>query len=74
MSDTERALSIVAEALGAQNGVGIADGMATLPAWDSLGHLRIVLGIEAALGRTLAPEEIAGIADVRTVLDLLERG
>lgn len=71
MNDADRACAIVAAALGSQGGVSITDGMHTLAAWDSLAHLRIVLGIEAELGGTLTPEQIAGIIDVRSVAGLL---
>jgi acyl carrier protein len=40
-------------------------------AWDSIGHLRVVLSIEQRIGRLLSPDEIVGIAslvDVEAVL------
>jgi acyl carrier protein len=30
-------------------------------AWDSLAHLRLILALEATLGRELDPEQIVGI-------------
>jgi acyl carrier protein len=30
-------------------------------AWDSLAHLRLILALEATLGRELEPEQIVGI-------------
>jgi len=67
-----RACAIVAEALGLQSPVDIGDDMGTLGAWDSLAHMRLILGIEAALGRTLSADEIASITSVRDVAQLVD--
>ena len=40
-------------------------------AWDSLAHLRLILALEARLGRELEPEQIVGIEcldDIAAVL------
>lgn len=45
--------------------------MATIEAWDSLAHVRIIAALEARLGRQLAPEDavaIAGVADIAALL------
>jgi len=42
-------------------------------AWDSLGHMRLVLALEEQTGRALSPEEIAGIAELADVEALLAR-
>jgi len=42
----------------------------TLPQWDSIGHINIILAVETDLGRTLLPEEIAGISSVADVARL----
>lgn len=68
-----RAGDIVAGALKMEAGVAIDDTLATLPAWDSLAHLSIVLEIEAVLGRPLTGDEIVGIDSVRAVASLLEK-
>ena len=47
--------------------------MDTLPQWDSIGHVNIILEIETGLGRKLSPEEIAGISSVADVTLLYER-
>jgi DNA ligase-1 len=45
-------MRLVAEALKLQGAaIGLDDGMETLPAWDSLGHMNIVMALEAALAR-----------------------
>jgi acyl carrier protein len=53
--------------------VGPDAGVDTLPQWDSIGHVNIVLEIETDLGRRLSPEEIAGIGSVADVALLYER-
>jgi acyl carrier protein len=68
-----RACELVATALNIQGGVGISDTMATIAAWDSMAHTAIVLEIEAAIGRPLTSDEIAGIDSVRSVASLLGR-
>jgi acyl carrier protein len=62
-----RALKCSPDAIGPDASVG------TLPQWDSIGHVNIVLEIESVLSRTLLPEEIAGIASVTDVARLFER-
>ena len=53
--------------------VGPDAGVETLPQWDSIGHINIILEIETELGRKLLPEEIAGISSVADVALLYER-
>ena len=45
----------------------------SLPAWDSLGHMRIAAEIERRLGRMLSTEEIAGLLDLTSVAKILGR-
>lgn len=40
-------------------------------AWDSLGHIRLVSGIEESLGVTLTIDEIEGLTSVPQILALL---
>lgn len=70
MSD---ARTFLAEALGVP-----ADALPDAPrlgepaAWDSIGHMRLVLALEARMGRPLAAEEMLdldGLADVARLLD-----
>jgi acyl carrier protein len=39
--------------------------------WDSLGHMRLMLSLEARLGRTLIPEETVRLRSVRAIAQLL---
>jgi acyl carrier protein len=53
--------------------IGPDAGVDTLPQWDSIGHVNIILEVETELGRKLSPEEIAGIGSVADVAQLYER-
>jgi acyl carrier protein len=53
--------------------VGPDASVETLPQWDSIGHVNIILEVETDLGRKLLPEEIAGIGSVADVALLYER-
>ena len=44
----------------------------TLEAWDSLGHLRIILAIEEATGEELTVEQVLSIESVRDIANLLQ--
>lgn len=41
--------------------------------WDSLGHVRLVVAIERALGIILSTAEITGLADVGQLVQVIER-
>ncbi len=41
--------------------------IATLPAWDSLAHVRLIIAIEAALGAPLQTDEMLSIDSVEAV-------
>lgn len=43
-----------------------------MPGWDSLGHMRIVLAVEAHLGREFTTDEIMEIQSVRDVAAILD--
>ena len=46
--------------------------MGTVETWDSLAHMRLILAIEAALGRELDPDALFEIASLGDVAALLE--
>ena len=71
MSDHEtRAAEIVARAFNIQGSVAPDADMLSLPAWDSMNHVALLLEIEKELGRPLRAEEIGGIDSVRSVARL----
>ncbi len=74
MTPETRAAQTVARALGIQGEVPPDADMATLPAWDSMTHVALLLEIEQELGRPLAAEEVAAIDSVRAVARLFEAG
>ncbi len=47
----------------------------TIPAWDSLTHINLILALEAEFGVSLTPEDTMEMISVRLIrLILLERG
>jgi acyl carrier protein len=71
----EQARALLAEALGlAPEALPDDAAFESVEAWDSLAHLRLVLGLEARLGTELEPEAIVAIASLRDVARLLEGG
>ncbi len=71
MTNPIDAAALVARALDIQGSVPPDATPASLPAWDSLAQTRLVLEIEAALGRQLTIDEIIGIDSVAAVARLL---
>ena len=77
MSGADQAKALQAKALLAQaancEAAGIPDyvRIGHLAQWDSLAHLRLVLGIEQRIGRELDPDEavqIESLADIAALL------
>ena len=66
-----RAMALVAGALDIQGAISAGDDMNSLAAWTSLAHARLMLEVEAELGRHLSGEEVAGITSVSAVAALL---
>ena len=71
MTSLDSASRLIATALDLQSLPGPDDGMDTLPAWSSLGHVRIVMEMETILGRVLTAEEIVSRYSVRSVAQIL---
>lgn len=73
MADSE-ARALLAQALEIDLHMVADDAaVATLEAWDSLAHVRLIAVLEARLGRQLTPEEAVGIASLSDVAALLAR-
>ena len=71
--DVEKARALVARVLDVPGQAVPLDGsVETIPAWDSLGHVRILLAIEGETGRTLDSELIAGLRTIKDVARALE--
>lgn len=43
----------------------------SLPQWDSIAHLSIILAFEEKLGRQLSPDEVGSLKTVSSLADLL---
>ena len=64
--------SLVADALElSPHEVVDALSMATCTAWDSLGHLSLIVSIESAFDVDLTGDEIAGMTSVGAIKDVL---
>jgi acyl carrier protein len=58
-SDIDRLCAVVAESLGIpRNEVAPTSSSSTLEAWNSVGHLQILLGIETSYGVQFETEEM----------------
>jgi acyl carrier protein len=44
----------------------------TVPAWDSVTHLNLVIGLEEALGVAFSPEETVDMTSVKMIRLILE--
>jgi acyl carrier protein len=71
VSNEARAAAIIARAFNIQGEVSPDADMLTLPAWDSMNHVTLLMEIEAELGRPLRAEEIGSIDSVRSIARLL---
>lgn len=68
----DRARALVAEALEVPvDDVGADASIDTLEAWDSLGHMKIVMRIEETAGRPLETEETLSVFDLDSIATLL---
>jgi acyl carrier protein len=68
----EAACRLVADALNRPHGDIAPEGsIHTIPAWDSLGHVRVLLAVESAIGRPLSSDSIATLASVADIAAIL---
>ena len=72
MTNLEEAKAIVAKAMKVSPGSLPEDAdVATLPAWDSIAHIGVILGLEEKLGRQLSPEMIVSVTSLESIAALL---
>jgi acyl carrier protein len=65
---TDRTISVIAAAFGQTVDSIPEDGtIGQVPGWDSLGHMRLMLALEAETGRQMTPEEITTIISVPAI-------
>jgi acyl carrier protein len=67
-----RAAAVIARAFNIQGEVAPDADMASLPAWDSMNHVTLLLELEKELGRPLRSDEIGSIDSVRSIARLLD--
>jgi acyl carrier protein len=60
------ALDCAPQALAPDSAIG------TLPLWDSLAHIKVVLAVEERLGRSLSTDEILAITSLAAIDELLD--
>lgn len=72
MSAELRAAAVIARAFNIQGEVAPDADMASLPAWDSMNHVTLLLELEKELGRPLRSDEIGSIDSVRSIARLLD--
>jgi acyl carrier protein len=70
---TDRVYEVVASILRVpRESLGPDSSPDTLPQWDSLKHLQIILALEEALGIQLSVEEIEAMQSVGVILAIAE--
>lgn len=52
--------------------VDSSTGSANLEAWDSLGHLNLMLALEQEFGRSFSIEEMGAMTSVARIVDVLD--
>jgi len=74
MDELTIAREVVAGVLGCPVGnVGLDAAVGSLPQWDSIAHVSIILAAERKLGRMLTSEEIASFVSVGSLAAILAR-
>lgn len=75
MNELARAREVVAGVLGCPVGdVEAEAAVGSLPQWDSIAHVSIMLAAEERLGRMLTSEEIASFVSVESLAAIFEKG
>ncbi len=68
----ENLVQILADTLGCRpEDLGDAPSMDTIPAWDSVAHLNVVVSVEQQYGVRLTIEEITGARSVEKIGEIL---
>ena len=70
----ERLIQILSDALGiAPDELGGDPSMDTIPAWDSVAHLNIVMSIEQEFSVQFSPDELMELRSASALVDALKR-
>lgn len=66
------ARQLLAAALGcAEDDIAPDSAIGTLPLWDSLAHIKVVLSLEERLGRSLSTDEVLAITSLAAIEQML---
>ncbi len=69
----DKLLRVIQEGLGlASVRLGDDSDMTTVPNWDSLAHIKLVLHLEAVFGVRFLPDEIQDLTSVRKIRNKLQ--
>jgi acyl carrier protein len=69
----DRVRQAVADVFGVDaGGVTAESSPQSIEAWDSMGHLNLVLALEQSFGVQFSPEEIAGMTSVSLIIRTLD--
>ena len=73
MSDARTRLTqVISQVLGVEPAsISDASSPATIPAWDSVNHLNLVMALESEFGLSLSPEDALAMNDVRAMQEIL---
>lgn len=75
MSVDARIRSVIASVFDTDGArLGDDDSPRTIPAWDSVNHIHLVLALEAEFGIQFDPGEVAGLTTVGLIRKRIESG
>jgi len=65
MSDDDRLLQTISSVFGdGLSGLTDADGLNSVPGWDSAGHLNLIMAVEAEYDIEFDPDEFAALISI----------
>lgn len=72
MKIEERVIDIIASAFNVdKNGIKITDTKEDIESWDSIGHLQLIMGLEANFGIKINTEDIVNIDSVGKCIEIV---
>ena len=73
MAVDERLREVVASVLGVETEeLSDSDSPESLPSWDSVAHIQLVVAIEAEFGIEFSPEEIGELSSLGEIRERIE--
>ena len=73
---TAHPVTVIAQVLGlSAQQLQLDDGPETIPQWDSLAHVNLMLALESEYDVMFSPQEMASMSSVRSIQDaLMQKG